>query len=83
MNDQIAQLFVGFLWFLVIAVIARALMSWFPQARNNQLGRVVFQITEPIIEPVRRIMPRTGMIDFSTLVVIVILQIMISVVNRA
>jgi YggT family protein len=83
MNDQVAQLFVGFLWFLVIAVIVRALMSWFPQARNNQFGRVVFQITEPIIEPVRRIMPRTGMIDFSTLVVIVILQIMISVVNRA
>lgn len=83
MNDQVASLFVGFLWFLVIAVIARALMSWFPQARNNQFGRVVFQITEPIIEPVRRIMPRTGMIDFSTLIVIVVLQIMISVVSRA
>ena len=83
MNQQIASIFVGFLWFLVVAVVARALLSWFPQARNNQLGRVVFQITEPIIEPVRRIMPRTGMIDLSTLVVIVVLQIMIRVVNRA
>ncbi len=83
MNPQIASLFVGFLWFLMIAVIARALLSWFPQAAKNQFGRVVFQITEPMIEPVRRIMPRTGMIDFSTLIVLVVLQIMIRVVGSA
>ena len=83
MNEDVASLFAGFLWFLTIAVIIRALMSWFPQARNNQFGRVVFQITDPLIEPVRRIMPRTGSIDFSTLIVIVVLRIMITIVNRA
>lgn len=83
MNEDVAFLFTRFLWFLTIAVIIRALMSWFPQARNNQFGRVVFRITDPLIEPVRRIMPRTGSIDFSTLIVIVVLRIMITIVNRA
>ncbi len=83
MNPTVASIFIYFLWFLVIAVIARALLSWFPQGRNSQFGRVVFQVTEPIMEPVRRLMPRTGMIDFSALIVIVVLQVMIAVIGRA
>ena len=83
MNPQIANVFIYFLWFLIIAMIARALLSWFPQAQNNQFARIVHQITEPLVEPVRRYMPRTGMIDFSSMIVIIVLYIMINVVNAA
>lgn len=42
---------------------------------------VVFGITEPVLGPVRRMLPQTGMIDFSPLVVMVILFIVQQVVG--
>ena len=84
MNEDIARIFTTFLMFLIIALVARALLSWFPPgARTNQFARIVALVTDPIVEPIRRIMPRTGMIDFSTMIAIVILYVMITVVNRA
>lgn len=83
MNDQIASIFILFLYVLIFAIIIRSLLSWFPVDRNNELVRLLNTITEPLLEPVRRIMPRTGMIDFSAMVVIIVLYIMITVVRTA
>ena len=82
MNSTIAGLFNAFLYILIIAMVARALLSWFPISRNNPFIRLVHQITDPLVEPVRRVMPRTGMIDLSPMVVVVVLWLMILVVNR-
>jgi YggT family protein len=83
MNDQIANIFILFLYVLIFAIIIRSLLTWFPVDRNNELVRLLNNITEPLLEPVRRIMPRTGMIDFSAMVVIIVLYIMITVVQTA
>ncbi len=83
MNAQVATIFTTFLYVLLIAIVIRSLMSWFPMSRNNPFARLVHQITDPMIEPVRRILPRTGMIDLSGMVVIVLLYVAIAVVNRA
>ena len=83
MNDQIAAVFIAFLWVLIIAVIARSLLSWFPVGQNNQFARLLYSVTEPLLEPVRRILPRTGMIDFSAFVVIILLYVMMAVVRQA
>lgn len=82
MNPTIAALFNAFLYILIIAMVARALLSWFPISQNNPFIRIVHQITDPLVEPVRRVMPRTGMIDLSPMVVVVVLWLMILVVNR-
>jgi YggT family protein len=81
-NDTVASLFTLFLYVLVIAIFLRALMSWFPIDRNNPVARLLVQITEPLLEPVRRVMPRLGVIDLSAMVVIVVLLLMIRVVER-
>lgn len=83
MNDQVAQVLTLFLYLLIAAIIIRSLLSWFPNAQNNSFGRLMVQITEPLLEPVRRFMPRTMMIDLSPMLVIVVLYVMISVVNQA
>jgi YggT family protein len=83
LNDQIALIFITFLYILIIAIVIRSLMSWFPMSRNNPFARVVYQVTEPLLEPVRRVMPRTGIIDLSAMVVIIVLVVMINVVERA
>lgn len=83
MNESIADLFVLFLYLLMLAVIARALISWFPVSHDNPAVRVLYQVTEPLLEPIRRVMPRFGMIDLSALVLIILLQVMIAVVRQA
>jgi YggT family protein len=41
---------------------------------RNPLIEILSQITDPIVDPIRRIMPRLGMIDLSPLVAILLLQ---------
>ncbi|WP_333607615.1 YggT family protein [Arsukibacterium sp.] len=61
----------GFLVFWVL--ILRALLSWFSQGRNP-VEHVVHQLTEPLLKPIRRILPPMGGLDLSILVVIIALQ---------
>ena len=82
MNPAIGGILTAFLYILLIAIVARALLSWFPISRSNPFVRLVHQITDPLIEPVRRRMPRTGMIDLSPMVVVIVLWLMIWVVGQ-
>lgn len=83
MNRQIADLFTIFLYAIMALVVARALMSWFSPRPDNQLWMFLNRVVDPLVEPIRKIMPRTGMIDFSTFILIILLQLMIAVVRQA
>ena len=66
---------VGIVTFLLIlAIIARALLSWFQMDPRSPLIQALYSITEPILEPFRRVIPRIGMIDISPFVAIIVLQ---------
>lgn len=59
---------------LTYAIIAKALISWFPVSPYNPVMRLLNQITEPLLYPLRRVVPRLGMLDITPLVAILILQ---------
>lgn len=64
-------------------VYARVILSWFPANPNGifgQISRVVYQITDPVLLPVRRALPLVGPLDLSPIVVVIGLQILMSVV---
>ena len=63
---------------LTIAIFARAILSWFNMDPRSPLIQILNAVTEPIMEPVRRIMPRLGNIDLSPLVVILLINTVIS-----
>jgi len=67
----------NFLQFLFMAlwalVLGRMLMSWVDPGGRNQLSAFLIQATEPILGPVRRILPPTGTIDWSGFVVLIVL----------
>ncbi|MBI2886813.1 MAG: YggT family protein [Chloroflexi bacterium] len=67
---------------LTIAIVARALLSWFPVSRHNPLVEALFQITEPMLAPLRRIVPTIGMIDITPLVAMLLLQMVNSLVAQ-
>ena len=63
---------------LTIAIFARAILSWFPTNPGNRLVALLYQLTEPILVPLRRIIPRLGVIDITPMVAIILLQIIAS-----
>lgn len=57
-----------------LVLFARIILSWFPNIdRNNAVIKLIYDITEPVLRPIRRALPQTGvfaMIDLSPLLVI-------------
>ena len=53
-----------------LLVIARALTSWFPNARHHPIVQILYDITDPIMVPASKVIPRLGMIDISPMVII-------------
>ena len=60
---------------LTYAIIIRALMSWFNPSPENPIVRFINEITDPILIPLQRIVPRIGMIDITPIVAIVLLNV--------
>ena len=63
------QIFNIFYWAFVILLLARAVLSWV-NIGGYQIRDLVFRLTEPILAPVRRMLPTTGGVDFSPLIVL-------------
>ena len=59
---------------LVLLVIVSAILSYFMDP-YHPIRRGVDNIVEPMLAPIRRIVPLVGMIDFSPLVLIILLQL--------
>ena len=61
----------------MLLVFVRAIFSWLPpRHRQNEIYAFVFTITEPVMSRVRRILPPAGGMDFSPLVVLVLLEVL-------
>ncbi len=59
-----------------IAFLIRCFLSFVPQSRNHPAAEFLYKITDPLLEPVRRVIPpMAGMIDFSPLVVMLGLEL--------
>ena len=71
------QFFVTALWLLVMG---RVLLSWVNPTFQGPVGRFLFETTEPLLAPIRRFMPTTGMLDFSPLVLLLLLGFLVQLV---
>ena len=67
-------MFVGtILAILWLLVLGRILLSWFDPAGRTRFAALLVRATEPILAPVRRVLPPSGMLDFSSLLVLLVL----------
>ena len=71
------QFFVIALW---LVILGRVLMSWVDPRFESTLGRFLFETPEPLLAPIRRLLPQTGMIDFSPLLLLILLGILMRLV---
>jgi YggT family protein len=63
-----------FLQLFVIALFVRIVLSWFSPEPGGPAAAVegfLRTFTDPVLDPVRRIVPRTGMLDLSPVIVVI------------
>ena len=60
-----------------LLILARILMSWVQVDRYNPVVKFIFDLTEPILAPIRRVLPPAGMFDFSPMVAIILMEFLV------
>ncbi len=66
---------------LILLLILSVILSYFMDP-YHPLRRGLDRIVEPMLTPIRRVVPLVGMIDFSPLVLIILIQIVASLIIR-
>jgi YggT family protein len=84
---ELSQFIITFLQLLLrillFAIFARIILSWIDQGGQSRITQILYEITEPILLPIRRIMPNTGMFDLSPMVAIILLQLLSNLIIGA
>ena len=73
------RLLVTVVWLLIIV---RVVLSWTNPMGGGGLVAFVYQATEPILAPIRRILPPTSGIDWSPLIAMLVLGVLLRVVTQ-
>ena len=76
----VGYLLFGLLGLYTLAIFGRIIFSWVGASYDNRLARFLIQVTEPLLAPLRRLVPAVGMFDVSPLVAFFILWIAQSIV---
>jgi YggT family protein len=64
-------------------ILARVLMSWVRIDPYSPLARTIYDLTEPVLAPVRNLLPPAGGLDFSPIIVIILLQVLTQFIYAA
>jgi YggT family protein len=67
---------------LSLSILVRVLLSWLPIDRSGRFAEIILQITEPIVGPIRRVLPTFGGLDFSPMVALLLIEMVHSVLRQ-
>jgi len=65
---------------VIFSIFIRALLSWFSSGLQHPITRLLGSFTDPMLRPVRRILPATGGIDLSPLMVFIVMMLILKLV---
>ncbi len=59
-----------------LVVLVAVILSWVPLDRRNPLVTITHGLTEPVLAPIRNVLPPMGGVDFSPMVLLIVLQLL-------
>ena len=71
------------LYFIWVMMFVAMIMSWIDPERRYGITRFAFDVVDPIVDPIRRIIPPIGFLDISFIIAFILLRIVISFVAQA
>jgi YggT family protein len=60
----------------MLILLARVIVSWVNFDPRNQVVRILYQLTEPVLAPIRSVLPATGGLDFSPVVALLLISLL-------
>jgi YggT family protein len=87
MEEVMAGYLVSFVMLFVqvlsYAIIGRVIMSWIDQPGTMRITVILRDITEPVLGPLRSVLPNMGGLDFTPIVAMLLLQVLESLIRSA
>jgi YggT family protein len=78
----VAQLLIYLITAFIIVMLIRVVFSWVSPYPTNPVTRLAFRITEPVLAPIRRMLPPMSGIDLSPMVVMLGAYLLISILRN-
>ncbi|WP_164930559.1 YggT family protein [Aquifex aeolicus] len=78
---MIIKLVKVFIQLLILLTFIHALGSWFPEVRRSKIYWYIDWIVSPFLEPIRKVVKPINGIDFSPLILILILSILLRILR--
>ena len=72
--DLIAKYLSYLIYAFDLAIFGRVIMSWVSPRGNDPISSILIQMTEPLMAPIRRVLPQFGMFDLSPMVALLLLH---------
>ncbi|HDP89016.1 MAG TPA: YggT family protein [Thioalkalivibrio sp.] len=69
-------------WIFIAAIFVGVIISWVAPGTRNPVGALAASLTEPLMRPLRRVIPPFGMIDITPMIAILILFIALRVLDH-
>jgi YggT family protein len=76
MSDYLRTFIAMLFQILSLAILIRVLLSWVDPTGNMRVTQVLRDLTEPILAPIRNLLPNMMMIDFSPFIAMLLLQML-------
>ena len=68
---------------LSVGILGRVIISFVDPMARNSISRIIFDLTEPIVGPIRRLVPPLGgTLDLSPMIALILLQVLRSIISR-
>lgn len=81
MADVIVQLLSLFSTLFYLLILTRILLSWVRVDPYNPVVKLIYQLTEPVLAPIRQVLPTAGMFDFSPLVALLLVEVVTRILS--
>ncbi len=83
---MVTDVFISFINLFVIVfevlLLGRVILSWVTPNPTGWFGTLLVELTEPVLWPIRKVLPKSQFFDFSPLVAFILLQLLSELVNR-
>lgn len=76
-NNLFAHFFDLLITALTLAIFGRVIMTWISPRGEDPISPILIQISEPILAPLRRIIPPLGMFDLTPMVALLLLNMIV------
>ena len=71
------------LYFIWVMMFIAMIMSWIDPTRRFPITRFAYDVVDPVVEPIRKIIPPIGMLDISFIIAFILLRMVINFVAQA